>query len=72
MSNAPRLFVRRYIDAPCKNCSDRFVGCHSTCEKYILFRKNGLTDFIERKKTYKTERMLEDYTVRAMQRMSKK
>jgi hypothetical protein len=25
--------------APCKDCPDRKVGCHSTCEKYILFRK---------------------------------
>lgn len=20
--------------APCKNCKDRYVGCHSKCEKY--------------------------------------
>ena len=19
---------------PCKNCGDRYVGCHSSCEKY--------------------------------------
>ena len=19
----------------CKNCSDRYIGCHSSCEKYI-------------------------------------
>ena len=22
------------MNAPCKNCADRFVGCHATCEKY--------------------------------------
>lgn len=25
--------------APCKGCVGRFVGCHSTCTKYIEFRK---------------------------------
>lgn len=28
------------IKAPCKDCADRIVGCHSTCEKYIIFAKN--------------------------------
>lgn len=23
----------------CKNCKDRHVGCHSTCEKYINAKK---------------------------------
>lgn len=27
------------MQAPCKDCPDRFVGCHSTCDKYIEFRK---------------------------------
>lgn len=25
--------------APCMNCSDRFVGCHSKCERYKAYRK---------------------------------
>ena len=24
---------------PCLDCSDRFVNCHSVCEKYGTFRK---------------------------------
>lgn len=27
------------MSAPCKDCPDRVVGCHSKCEKYISFRK---------------------------------
>lgn len=27
------------MQAPCKNCPDRQLGCHSTCEKYIAFDK---------------------------------
>ena len=25
------------MQAPCKNCPLRAVGCHSTCEKYIAY-----------------------------------
>lgn len=24
----------RWVQAPCLNCSNRQVGCHSSCEKY--------------------------------------
>ena len=27
------------VTAPCKDCADREVGCHSKCEKYLEFRK---------------------------------
>lgn len=29
------------VKAPCKGCSERHVGCHSTCEKYQAFRKEA-------------------------------
>lgn len=25
-------------NAPCKDCPDRFVGCHSGCERYASFK----------------------------------
>lgn len=25
--------------APCKDCPDRHLHCHSTCEKYIAYNK---------------------------------
>ena len=28
-----------YVSSPCKDCMDREVGCHSTCEKYIKYQK---------------------------------
>lgn len=46
--------------APCKDCPDRQVGCHSTCEKYLAFRKerNELNE-----KTYKQKEVeYADYT----------
>lgn len=24
--------------APCKNCTERTVGCHSTCERYMEYK----------------------------------
>lgn len=27
------------MNAPCKNCPDRKIGCHSKCNKYSQFRK---------------------------------
>ena len=26
------------MNAPCKGCEKRKIGCHSTCRKYIIFR----------------------------------
>lgn len=25
-------------DAPCKDCPNRYVGCHSKCGDYLLYR----------------------------------
>ena len=25
------------LSAPCKDCGDRVIGCHSTCDKYKQF-----------------------------------
>lgn len=27
------------MNAPCYNCEDRYVGCHSKCKNYISFRQ---------------------------------
>ena len=35
----PSLFTYKTV-SPCKDCPDRYIGCHSTCEKYIEWRKN--------------------------------
>lgn len=33
-------------DTPCRECTERYVGCHAKCEKYI----NWSTEHIEEKK----------------------
>lgn len=27
------------MTAPCKDCPNRVVGCHSTCEQYIKYKE---------------------------------
>lgn len=29
----------KFIDAPCKDCSDRHELCHSACEKYACYKQ---------------------------------
>ena len=29
------------MKVPCKDCPNRQVGCHSTCEKYIEYKKES-------------------------------
>lgn len=35
--------------APCKDCTDRYVGCHVDCEKY--------NDFVRKNEIYKAEKL---------------
>lgn len=28
------------IESPCKDCPDRYLGCHDRCEKYQAFKKD--------------------------------
>lgn len=29
------------MNAPCKDCCKRYVGCHGHCEKYLEFKKSN-------------------------------
>lgn len=29
------------VQSPCKDCSDRELGCHSTCKKYMKFQEDN-------------------------------
>lgn len=39
------------IQASCKNCEERYIGCHDKCERYIKFRAQRTEDN-EKKKKY--------------------
>lgn len=58
------------IEAPCLDCVDRHVGCHSTCDKYIQFKKDlnamkQCADVIRRKeRTYAAYKVPKIYKMR--------
>ena len=45
------------IDAPCKGCDKRFVGCHASCSKYIEYAKYHEE---QRQKRRKRRRVVDD------------
>jgi hypothetical protein len=49
------------VGAPCKNCSAREVGCHSTCEDYIEWKYNYNETKKEIDKAKAKERIISDY-----------
>jgi len=36
------------IDAPCKGCADRFVGCHGVCEKFAQYNELKKAEYAQR------------------------
>ena len=36
------------IDAPCKGCADRFVGCHGVCEKFAKYNELKKAEYARR------------------------
>lgn len=57
---------------PCKDCTDRWVGCHGTCQKYQEARKNWDKASAEAKKEKKLADELDDYTLRTAQKIRKR
>lgn len=41
---------------PCKGCTDRYVGCHSECKKYIEVKKRDM----ERMATQNRDKKIDD------------
>jgi hypothetical protein len=58
--------------APCKDCPDRFVGCHSTCEKYIQYKKEGREEWLKHRDDYIRQREIEEYTIMAKQKSKRR
>lgn len=40
----------KFTPSPCKDCKNREIGCHSTCEKYIKYSKLNAKDYEERRR----------------------
>lgn len=53
--------------SPCKGCSERFVGCHSNCEKYKEFTQEN--DEIRKKR--QSHYFYDDYAIKKTQSFRK-
>lgn len=55
---------------PCYHCADRYIGCHSECDKYNEWKENRKVDkYIQNK--YR-ENMINDYLKRKKERLTHK
>lgn len=36
------------LSSPCKDCTRRFIGCHDTCQEYLLFKEGR--EYISKKR----------------------
>ena len=59
-------------NAPCRDCSDRTVGCHATCEKYAKYKKDMDKLRHELRKKMNEERATESYVADSVYRVQRK
>lgn len=55
-------------DYPCRTCTDRYVGCHATCEKYIQARKEQDEANEAKYQSRKSERIIRNLQVEGAMR----
>lgn len=51
------------LKAPCKNCKNRVLGCHSTCEKYKEFYELNEQRKAEQDKAREIDLVLHSYNI---------
>lgn len=72
MPVTPRAILYRRTTPPCKDCTDRQVGCHGKCEKYIKWKKENIKSQIEYTNALKGERAAEDVRIRGAEKYKKR
>jgi hypothetical protein len=72
MSNAPRAYIHKKTNGPCKDCPDRYVGCHSKCSKYIEWKAQEQQRKVATYEMYRTFRVVEDYEIKEKQKNIKR
>ena len=46
-------------NAPCKDCTERHIGCHAECDRYKVFAEDNRRKHEEAMKKFKIEQGLE-------------
>ena len=44
----------RWVQSPCKGCEERHLKCHATCQKYLKYREEFMS---ERERIYNEDRI---------------
>ena len=60
------------IQEPCKDCSDREIGCHSSCRRYIDFQYLNQKEHDEVYKRKQIMHMVSERKVRAYEKKRRK
>lgn len=54
--------------SPCRNCTERVLGCHSECDLYLTFRR-ALDRYNELYREQRTkESQVDDYLIKQMEK----
>lgn len=56
-------------ECKCKNCGERHINCHSTCESYKSFRKEQDVQNEKIRKSKEREAALDDIEIRRARRV---
>jgi hypothetical protein len=61
------MIISTMVKSPCKNCTDRCIGCHTTCGDYAEYKQE-----LERRRTeVKTENEKEAFVRAVKSKISK-
>jgi hypothetical protein len=58
-------------NAPCYTCQERKVGCHSSCDKYIIFSKMLQEGKVTERATIASEATMEAYNINKSNKIKK-
>lgn len=59
------------MDAPCKDCTRREVGCHGKCESYVEWQKEHVEQKRQEKRLKQCGQVAAAYISDALRRMKK-
>ena len=71
MANTPRLIYRKPM-GPCKDCPDRCVNCHASCQKYISWKKECDRIHKEVLSALQKERAVEERAIKGTKKYNKR
>lgn len=60
------------MKSPCLNCTDRHIGCHAVCERYLAARaeQNAINEWVGAER--RTVRDVEDWRTENIRRLQRR